>query len=100
MSGTFNKESKYEKIINIICEYKGISKGEIFKVLKDRECKYLLFLLLKKYNCTDIERLSRDLYINNKKTINYNIKKAEERFWINKEFRERFFEAEEIIKKA
>lgn len=100
MVGTFNKDDKYEKIINIICEYKNINKEELFKVLADKECKYLMFLLLKKYRCTDMNRLSKDFSIESKKSINYNIRKAEERFLVNRDFREMFFEAEEIIKKA
>lgn len=87
----------YEKIINIICAMKGITKKELYKILKDRECKYLLFLLLKKYKCDDIDIINRDFSIKNKRIVNYNIKKGREKFFINKEFREIYFEAEKEI---
>lgn len=94
------KEDKYTKILSVICEIKGISNDELSKILKDRECKYLLFLLLKKYKCADIDILTRDFSIDSKKFINYNLKKAEEKFFINKEFRDMYFEAELIIDKT
>jgi hypothetical protein len=72
---------------------------ELSKILKDRECKYLLFLLLKKYKCGDAEVLHRDFSIESKKTISYGLKKAEEKFFINKEFRDMYFELEKEIKK-
>lgn len=31
----------YEKIIEIICSMKGINRGELFKILEDKEFKYL-----------------------------------------------------------
>lgn len=89
---------KYEKVINIICDMKGIQKEELYKILEDRECKYLLFLLLKKYKCDDMEKITRDFYINNKRVVNYNIKRAQERFLINTDFRKVFFKVEEKIK--
>lgn len=94
------KEDKYIKILETICEIKGIREGELFKILKDRDCKYLLFLLLKKYRCDDIEMLHRDFSIESKKSVNYNLKKAEEKFFINKEFRDMYFQAENIIDKT
>lgn len=98
---TFSKkEDKYAKILEVICEMKGINKEELVKILKDRECKYLLFLLLKKYKCADIEILYKDFSIESKKSVSYNLKKAEEKFFINKEFRDMCFEAEDIINKT
>jgi hypothetical protein len=41
--------------------------------------------------------LTRDFFIDSKKFINYNLKKAEEKFFINKEFRDMYFEAELIV---
>ena len=91
--------NKYEKIISVLCEYKGISKEELVFLLKDRKYKYLLFLFLKNYKCIQIEVLKRDFSIESKKSINYNCKKAEEKFFINKDFRDMYFEMEEIINK-
>ncbi|MCM0649766.1 ribose-5-phosphate isomerase [Clostridium swellfunianum] len=100
MDKFFKKEDKYATILDVICSIKGISHEELFKILKDRESKYLLFLLLKKYRCTDMDVLNRDFSIDSKKSISYNMKKAEEKFFINKEFRDMYFEAEGIIEKV
>lgn len=91
------RSDKYEEIIDIICSMKGIEKEELYKILKDREYKYLLFLLLKKYNCDDMEKINRDFYINNKRVVNYNIRRAQEKFLINNEFRQVYFQAEKEI---
>jgi hypothetical protein len=94
-----NREDKYERILTFICGYKNISKEELFRILKDRECKYLLLLLLERYKCADIQRLSNDLSAHSIKSIRYNLKKAEEKFFVNRDFRELYFEIEEMIEK-
>ena len=91
------KNINYEKIIEAICYVKGIKSHESLKILKDRECKYVLFLLLKKYKCGDEESAYKKFLISNKRAVNYGLKKAEERFFINKEFRDRYFEIENIL---
>jgi hypothetical protein len=93
------KQTKYETIIEIVCKYKGISKEQLTTILRDKDCKHLLFLLLEKYKCIDIDNISRDLNILNPKSIRYNVKKAEEKFFVNRDFREKYFELEEIAKK-
>ncbi len=90
---------KYIKIVNFICSYNGIKENELYKLLKDKECKYLLFLLLKKYKCTNKDILIDILGQNNKSTISYNFKKAEEKFFVNRELREKYFEVEDILQK-
>ena len=91
------KSIDYEKIIEAICEVKGIKRYELLRVLKDKECKYVLFLLLKKYKCQDVESAYKDFLISSKRAAIYGSKKAEERFFINKEFREMYFEIEDIL---
>ena len=88
---------KYETILEVMCKTKGISREELFEILKDKECKYLLFLLLKKYRCADMDKLTKDFLIASKKSVNYNFRKAEERFFVNKQFRDLYFEMENII---
>lgn len=100
MGVLYNKDDKYSAIIQIICELKGIDKAQLIAILKDKESKYLLFLLLKKYNCTNLEVLSRDFSIESKKKITYNVKKAEEKFFINKEFRDMYFKIEGLLEKT
>ena len=94
------KDIDYEKIIEAICYVKGIKRHETLKILRDREYKYILFLLLKKYKCSDVESVCKDFPISSKRAVNYGLKKAQERFFINKEFREMYFEIENILDKT
>lgn len=92
-----NKEEQYERIINLLCRYKGIDREALYKILQDKECRYVLFLLLKKYDCVNIDMLNRDFSIGSTRRVNYNLKKAEEKLLLNKKIREMYFEAENII---
>ena len=93
------KNINYEKIIEAICYVKGIKRDEKIKILRDKECKYILFLLLKKYKCKDAEGVTKDFAIYSKRAISYGLKKAEERFFINIEFREMYFAIENELDK-
>ncbi|MBV7272361.1 ribose-5-phosphate isomerase [Clostridium thailandense] len=95
-----NKEESYEKIIELLCRYKGLSRKELFKILKDQECRYLFFLLIRKYNCYDIGAIDKDFPSVNKNNIGMNFKKAEEKLLLNKKIRDMYFEAENIIEKV
>lgn len=92
-----NKERYYENIIDLLCKIKKIPKNEIFKILKDRNCKYLFFLLVKKYECMDLLKLKEDFNIKNKKSAVLNMRKACEKFLINNDFRQMFFEADDML---
>lgn len=92
-----NKESRYEQILELLCNYKGIEKENFIEILKDNECRYLLFLLMKKYDCLNMENLKRDFSLHSKKVIINNLKTAEEKLLFNRRIREMFFEAENII---
>lgn len=87
----------YEMVIRAICKVKGIKTNELLKILKDKECKYILLLLLKKYRCGNMESECEDFLASNKRSVSYVSKKAEERFFVNKEFRDMYFEIEEIL---
>ncbi|MBC8061136.1 MAG: ribose-5-phosphate isomerase [Clostridiaceae bacterium] len=91
--------NKYEKILTVICDYNGINREGLICILKDKKYKYLLLLFLKKYKCFDLTKLKEDFSMESKKSINYGCKKAEEKFFVNKEFRELYFEMEEMISK-
>ena len=67
--------------------------------MKRRECKYLLLLLMRKFNCLDKGIIKEQLKLKSDRTINNNIEKAEEKLLINKEFRDDFFYLEEKIEK-
>ena len=92
-------ENKYEKILSVLCDYKEISREELIYILKDQNYKYLLFLFLKKYKCFDFQKLKVDFLMESKQSIKYSCKKAEEKFFVNKEFRELYFEMEAMISK-
>lgn len=92
-----NRMELYPKIIDALCEIKEIPKEKLFKILKDRDCKLIFFLLLKKYKCVNLEKINEDFSINIKRAISYNLKKAEESLFVNKDFREMYFEVVNII---
>jgi hypothetical protein len=94
------KEEQYERIINLLCRYLSITREELYRILKDKECRYVFFLLLKKYDCMNIDVLNRDFSLGSLRRVNYNIKKAEEKLLLNKKIREMYFEAENIIEGA
>lgn len=95
-----DKEEKYEKIIALLCKYKGLSRPELFKVLKDQECKYLFYLLIKKYGCDDMGKIQKDFPTVNISRIKNNCKKAEEKLLLNRKIRNMYFEAEDLIEKT
>ncbi|WP_142413254.1 ribose-5-phosphate isomerase [Hathewaya massiliensis] len=82
-------QNKYEKIIKMICDIRGVEREELLVILEEEECRNLLFLMLKKYNCLDEEKIRDDFKIENIKSKS---KVAEEKFFINKEFRDTYFE--------
>lgn len=96
-----DKEEKYEKIIDLLCRYKGLNREELFKILKDQECKYLFYLLIKKYGCDDnLGIIQKDFPTVNKNRMKSNLKKAEEKLLLNRRVRNMYFEAEELIEKT
>ncbi|SFB24132.1 hypothetical protein [Clostridium frigidicarnis] len=89
---------RYLTIIKFLCERNNISESEIVKILEDRECKYLLFLLLKKYGCDDKNKLKNLLPDTNNRMLTYNFRKAEEKLLVNSSLREKYFELESRLK--
>ena len=85
--------------MNVLAAYLGIELKEMNEKLKKKENKYLFLLLLKNYKCLQKDKVKEVLDIINDKSINYNINKAQEKFLINKEFREMYFEIQEGINK-
>ena len=94
-----NLGDKYLKILKLVAYYNNINDEDIIKLLKVKESKYLLLLLLKKYKCINNERMMEIFRYKSSRSINYNIKKAEEKFLVNKSFREKYFEIEESLLK-
>lgn len=87
----------YAIILELICRMNNIDENELNKLMKDKETKYLIILLMKKYECLDYNRMNKDLNYTSKRAIKYNENKAEEKLLINYDFRKKFFELEEII---
>ena len=92
-------EIEYLKIIKIICEYYGIDKEEFLELLKNKENKFLLILILKNNNCLVNYKLTSILGIESGRSIKNTIRKAEEKFLINTYFRKKYLELEKNIKK-
>ncbi len=90
---------RYVKIIEILINYYDIDEKELIKILQIKENRYMLLLILKNYNCLLIENIKKLLKLKNNRSVLNNLSKAEEKLLINKEFRENYFELEELIEK-
>ena len=90
---------KYVKILNNICNYYGINEDEFIEVLKNRDNKYILLLILKNNNCLEIEKIKEIFKLKTAKSINSSLRLAEEKLLVNRLFREKYFELENNIEK-
>lgn len=92
-------QDNYMKVLKFLCEYYEVSFEELMNVMKNREDKYVLLLIMKKYRCLNREELKDVIMVNTIRSVNYSLKKAEEKFFINRDFREKYFEIESKIEK-
>lgn len=90
----------YKRVINILIQYYGIGHEEFYELLKKKENKYLLLLLLKEFKCLNKEQIKEESMIFSYRSIIYNLRKAEEKLLINKSFREDYFSLQENIEKT
>jgi hypothetical protein len=90
---------KYVKILESICSYYGIEEKNFIELIKNRDNKYILLLILKNNNCLDKEKVKEILRLKNSKSINNSLRLAEEKLLMNRIFRERYFEIEDNIDK-
>ncbi|MDR5587734.1 MULTISPECIES: hypothetical protein [Clostridium] len=88
---------KYINILNGLCEYYGIGEQDLIELLKERENKYLLLLLLKNYSCLEQENAKEILRVKSSQSVNNNLKSAEEKLLINRDFRKKYFEIQDNI---
>lgn len=95
-----NKLDRTQIIINILCNYLDRDFKDFHNIIMENENKYLLLLLLKNYRCLNKERIKNIFNISSENSVNYNIKKAEEKFLINKNFREIYFEIEKYLEEV
>ncbi|CUO52884.1 MULTISPECIES: hypothetical protein [Clostridium] len=89
---------KYRVVVDVLCKYYKITNFDLLYLLKNKECKYLFLLLLKEYGCLEKDKLIDELMFSSNKSINYNLKKAEERLLINKQFRDNYVILDKTIK--
>lgn len=90
---------KYIKILRNICDYYGIDEEKFIELLKDRDNKYILLLVLKNNRCLETDKIKEIFNLKTSRSINNNLKLAEEKLLINKYFREKYFELENNIEK-
>lgn len=88
---------KYLEILNYICNYYDMDESELLDLLKKKENRFMLLLILKKNNCLNIYDIMSKFGVKNKRTIEKNIENAEERLLVNNYFRKEYFEIEKDI---
>lgn len=91
------RDIRYLRILQMICKYYDIEEKEFLDLLKSKENKYLLLLLLKNNNCLDINAIKELFNLKTSRTVNNNLKQAEEKLLINRNFREKYFDLENHI---
>lgn len=91
------RDMRYLRILQMICKYYDIEEKEFLDLLKGKENKYLLLLLLKNNNCFDINTIKELFNLKTSRTVNKNLKQAEEKLLINRNFREKYFALENHI---
>ncbi|MDO5517209.1 MAG: hypothetical protein Q4F66_06605 [Clostridium sp.] len=89
----------YNEIIEYMCLYYDITPDEMIRLLKKKEYKYMLLLLLKKHDCVNIDILKKRFELKEGKIIKNNIRYAEEMLLFNAFFREKYFNMENYIEK-
>lgn len=90
---------KYIKILKNICNYYGIDEDKFIELLKNRENKYILLLILKNNDCLDKEKVKEIFKLKTYNGISNSLRLAEEKLLVNRIFRERYFELENNIEK-
>ena len=91
------RDMRYLRILQMISKYYDIEEKEFLDLLKGKENKYLLLLLLKNNNCFDINTIKELFNLKTSRTVNNNLKQAEEKLLINRNFREKYFALENHI---
>lgn len=88
---------KYVNVLNNICHYYGIDEEKFIELLKERDNKYILLLILKNNNCLEPEKIKEILKLKTSKSVNSNLRLAEEKLLVNRFFREKYFELEDNL---
>lgn len=89
----------YKVIICVLCNHYNLKENETNNILKNKECKYLFLLLLNEYKCLNKNKLIKELRLKSTRSIDYNLRIAEEKLLINKDFRKKYFYLNQIVQK-
>lgn len=90
---------KYVRILNNICNYYGINEDEFIELLKNKDNKYILLLILKNNHCLEIDKIKDIFKVKTSKSISSSLRLAEKKLLMNRYFREKYFELENNIEK-
>lgn len=88
---------KYKRVIDILIQYYGLSLEEFCELFKKKENKYLLLLLLNDFKCLNEIKVKEEPMNFSRRSMIYNLRKAEEKLLVNKDFREDYFSLQEKI---
>ena len=88
---------KYVKILDNICKYYGIDEDGFIELLKNRDNKYILLLLLKNNHCLEVDKIKEIFKVKTSKSISSSLRLAEEKLLVNRLFRQKYFELENNI---
>ena len=89
----------YVKILDDICKYYGIDEDGFIELLKNRDNKYILLLLLKNNHCLEVDKIKEIFKVKTSKSISSSLRLAEEKLLVNRFFRQKYFELENNIEK-
>lgn len=95
----YNSLDKVTIVMNVLASYLNVDMSEMSNELRKKENKYIFLLLLKNYKCLQKDKIKEVLSIISDKSYKNNIDKAQEKFLINKGFRERYLEIQEGLNK-
>lgn len=91
-------EDKFLNIIQYFCKLNGLNVKNLIDFIGKAENKYLLLLIINRYGNINDKRVNEILRVKDR-TINLNLRKAEEKILISRNFRKRYFELEDEINK-
>jgi len=91
---------KYLKILNNICNYYGVNEDRFIELLKNKDNKYILLLILKNNHCLEVDKIKEMFKVKTSKSINSSLRLAEEKLLVNSFFREKYFELENTLEKS
>ena len=96
----YNYKERIYALKKVLCYYYGVEWNQIQSKMNNKENRYILLLLLKEYNLIELDKAKKEMGLNYIKNIKYGIKKAEEKFLVNKYFRDKYILIEDEVRKV